>query len=136
MTEAGFARGPDGVWVSPNPAFGRMSFETSVLANPDSEAEMHIMADTWRRLGFDVRETVLAPALGADAPTLTSFSGVRTTSTPPGGNRFSQFTRERLPRPETRWAGQNKRSRMPSTSWGLIASSSRPIIRTTTPAGR
>jgi peptide/nickel transport system substrate-binding protein len=37
MQEAGFARGSDGVWTSPDPRFGRMSFETNVLASPDSD---------------------------------------------------------------------------------------------------
>jgi len=36
MQEAGFARGSDGVWASSDPRSGRMSFETNVLASPDS----------------------------------------------------------------------------------------------------
>jgi len=107
MTEAGFAKGSDGVWASPNPQYGRMAFDINVLANPDSENEMHIMADTWRKLGFEVREGVIAPALAADTQALTSFPGIRTTSTPPGEGRFSQFKTDQIPRPETRWSGQN-----------------------------
>src|SRR5581483_11119379 len=59
MTEAGFAKGSDGVWASSE--YGRMAFETNVLASPDSNNEMHIMADTWRRLGFDVQEVSWSP---------------------------------------------------------------------------
>ena len=39
-------------------AVRRMALDINVLANPDSENEMHIMADTWRKLGFEVREGV------------------------------------------------------------------------------
>src|SRR5579871_2988262 len=48
MRDAGFTKGNDGVWVSPNPQFGRMAFVLDVVASPDSDNEMHLMAETWR----------------------------------------------------------------------------------------
>jgi ABC-type transport system substrate-binding protein len=108
MIDAGFARGPDGVWVSPNPAFGRMAFETNVLASPDSDNEMHLMADTWRKLGFDVKEVSWTPALGADSQVRNTFPGLSTTSTPPGESAFSDYRSDRIPTPENRWRGSNR----------------------------
>ena len=108
MTEAGFNRGADGIWVSPNPAFGRMSFETNVLASPDSDNEMHIMADTWRRLGFDVKEVSWVPAQGADPVVRSTFPGLSTTSTPPGEQALAEYRSDRVPTPELRWRGSNR----------------------------
>jgi len=108
MLEAGFAKGSDGVWVSPNPQFGRMAFETNVLASPDSNNEMHILADTWRRLGFDVKEVSWSPAQGADNETRNTFSGLSTTSTPPGENALAEYRSDRLPTPQNRWRGTNR----------------------------
>jgi peptide/nickel transport system substrate-binding protein len=108
MTEAGFSKGADGVWVHPNPQFGRMSFETNVLANPDSENEMHLMADNWRKLGFDIKETVWAAAIGADAEQRNSFPGLSTTSTPPGEQDLPNYRTDRIPTEQRRWQGNNR----------------------------
>jgi len=108
MLEAGLAKGSDGVWVSPNPQFGRMSFETNVLASPDSNNEMHILADTWRRLGFDVKEVSWSPAQGADNETRNTFSGVSITSTPPGEIALAEYRSDRVPTPQNRWRGTNR----------------------------
>lgn len=106
MTEAGFSRGSDGVWTSPR--FGRMAFDTNVLASPDSDNEMHIMADTWRRLGFDVREVSWSPSQGADTEVRNTFPGLSTTSTPPGENALVEYRSDRVPVPQTRWRGTNR----------------------------
>jgi peptide/nickel transport system substrate-binding protein len=108
MTDAGFTRGSDGVWVSPNPAYGRMSFETNVLASPDSDNEMHLMADSWRKLGFDIREVSWPPAIGRDTQARATFPGLSTTSTPPGETAFSEYRSDRIPTPEIRWRGTNR----------------------------
>jgi peptide/nickel transport system substrate-binding protein len=108
MTDAGFARGADGIWVSPNPAFGRMSFETNVLASPDSDNEMHLMADTWRKLGFDVKEIAWTPALGQDNQVRNTFPGLSTTSTTQGEAALAEYRSDRIPTPENRWRGTNR----------------------------
>lgn len=109
MTEAGFVKGGDGVWNHPtNPRFGRMSFETNVLANPDSENEMHIMADNWRRLGFDVKEVVWAASVGRDTETRATFPGLSTTSTGLGENDFGPYRSDRQPTEARRWQGSNR----------------------------
>jgi peptide/nickel transport system substrate-binding protein len=106
MQEAGFTRGGDGVWT--HSQFGRMAFETNVLANPDSENEMHIMADSWRKLGFDVKEAVWAASIGRDAETRSTFPGLSTTSTGLGENHFSAYQSNRIPTEARRWQGSNR----------------------------
>jgi peptide/nickel transport system substrate-binding protein len=106
MTDAGFAKASDGVWASPR--FGRLAFDTNVLASPDSDNEMHIMADTWRRLGFEVREVSWSPSQGADNEVRNSFPGLSTTSTPPGEKALVDYRSDRIPTPQNRWRGTNR----------------------------
>jgi peptide/nickel transport system substrate-binding protein len=126
MTEAGFAKGPDNVWASPNPRYGRMSFETNVLANPDSENEMHIMADTWRKLGFEVKEAVLAPPWQPKARPSTAFPASGRRARPrekpdfPNSGRTGSRGRRRAGRDKTTAGG---RARPSSIAWWA---SSRP----------
>lgn len=108
MLDAGFTKGPDGVFVHPNPAWGRMSFETNVLANPDSENEMHIMAGAWRNIGFDIREVVWAASIGADNETRTNFPGLSTTTGDFGETGLTPYRRDRIPTAERRWQGGNR----------------------------
>jgi peptide/nickel transport system substrate-binding protein len=108
MTEAGFSRGSDGVWVSPNPQFGRMSFETNVIGAADSDNEMHIMADTWRRLGFELREVSWPASVGSDAETRNSFPGLSTPSVPPGESAYTDYRSDRIPTAQIRWRGGNR----------------------------
>jgi peptide/nickel transport system substrate-binding protein len=108
MTEAGFAKGSDGVWASPDPRYGRMSFETNVLTSPDSDNEMHLMADSWRKLGFDVKEVSWSPAQGRDSEFRNSFPGLSTTSTPPSETALGEYRSDRVPTPQNRWRGSNR----------------------------
>ena len=108
MQDAGFTKGSDSVWVHPNLRFGRMSFEANVLANPDSENEMHIMADSWRKLGFDVKEVVWAASIGRDAETRSTFPGLSTTSTGLGQTHFGAYHSGRIPNEARRWQGSNR----------------------------
>jgi peptide/nickel transport system substrate-binding protein len=108
MMEAGFSKGSDGVWMHPDPRYGRMAFETNVLASPDSDNEMHLMADTWRKLGFDVREVSWSPAQGRDSEFRNLFPGLSTTSTPPGEDALAEYRSDRIPTPANRWRGTNR----------------------------
>jgi peptide/nickel transport system substrate-binding protein len=108
MAEAGFTKGSDGVWASPDSRFGRMSFETNVLASADSSNEMHLMADTWRKLGFEVKEVDWPPSQGRDREFRNGFPGVSTTSTPPGEKALAEYRSDRVPTPANRWSGSNR----------------------------
>jgi len=108
MTEAGFAKGADGVWVSPDPRFGRMGFELNVIASPDSDNEMHINAATWRTLGFDIREVDWSPAQAADNEWRNSFPGLSTPSVPVGEGSLTDYRSDRVPSADNRWFGGNR----------------------------
>jgi peptide/nickel transport system substrate-binding protein len=108
MAEAGFSKGSDGVWVHPDSRYGRMAFETNVLGSPDSDNEMHLMADVWRKLGYDVRELSWSPAQGRDTEFRNSFPGLSTTSTPPGEEALIEYRSDRVPTPANRWRGTNR----------------------------
>lgn len=107
MLEAGFTKGSDGVFTHANPQFGRMSFEDNVLANPDSENEMHIIADGWRKIGFDIREIVWIPAIASDNQQRSSFPGISTTSSAVGEPNLANYKSDRIPSAERRWTGSN-----------------------------
>ena len=64
MTQAGFARGPDGVWVSPT--LGRMETEIKSNAGVNFEAEMSILANGWANAGFKVAEIAIPTAQAQD----------------------------------------------------------------------
>lgn len=108
MTEAGFSRGADRVWAHPDPRFGRMAFENNVFANPESNAEMSIMADTWRQLGFDNKEVTWAPVIASDREARNTFPGLSTTSTPNGEKELADYYAARLPTAQNQWRGSNR----------------------------
>src|SRR5262249_17927420 len=96
----------DGVWTSAR--FGRMSFETNILQNPDSENEMHIMSDNWRKEGFDIKEVVWAASIGQDTVTRSTFPGLSTTSTGLGESELLVYRRARVPTKENAWGAWNR----------------------------
>jgi peptide/nickel transport system substrate-binding protein len=108
MTEAGFSKGADGIWIHADSRLGRMAFENNVLANPDSNAELSIMADTWRKLGFEIREVTWAPQIGADREARNSFPGLSTTSTPLGERALIEYRTDEVPTQQNRWNGSNR----------------------------
>jgi peptide/nickel transport system substrate-binding protein len=108
MTEAGFAKGSDGVWTSPTPRWGRMSMELNVIGSPDSENEMHLNADTLRKAGFDIREVVWSPSQGRDNEFRNAFPGLSTPSVPVGEVSLTDYRSDRVPTPDNRWRGGNR----------------------------
>lgn len=117
MGEAGFTRGPDGVYVpisSGRPADrdvrpeGRFSASLRTNYTPDFEEEIFIMADGWRKVGFDVQETVIPAAQAQDAQLGATFPGLLTRTTFSGLTTLTRFTIEGIPRGENRWTGVNR----------------------------
>ena len=106
--DAGFSKGSDGVWLSPTPRFGRMAFEINVLASPDSDNEMHLMSDSWRKLGFELKEVDWAPALGQDNEVRNTFPGLSSVSEPPGESALDYYRSDRIPASDRRWEGRNR----------------------------
>lgn len=106
MEEAGFAKGPDGMYTSPTQ--GRLAAEVKTNAASDNEAELSILADTFRRAGFDVREMVLAAAQAQDNEVRSTFPNMYSNSIGQGESALLNHESRRIPGPNNRWSGGNR----------------------------
>jgi len=106
LTDAGFARGADGVWASPSA--GRLSFGLTTTSSSQNESELSILGASWRQAGFEVSESVLPVAQAQDGQARSSFPGLFTFSTPLGEDTLAAQTTIAMPRPENRWIGFNR----------------------------
>jgi peptide/nickel transport system substrate-binding protein len=106
MNEAGFSRGADGMYTMPGE--GRFSSEVKTNAAADNEAEIAILASTWRQSGFDFHEAALPAALAQDGQARSTFPGVYTFNTGVGESTLIDQTTSRIPRVDNRWAGGNR----------------------------
>jgi len=104
MAELGFAKGGDGVYVGPE---GRFSTSLRTNFSADFEREISIMADGWRKAGFDVDETVIPAAQAQDAQLGATFPGTLIRTSFSGLTTLARFTTEGIPRAENRWTGVN-----------------------------
>lgn len=101
LGEMGFARGSDGVYVSPTA--GRFAFQLWVLAGTQNEQELAVVGENLRRMGFDVNEHVVPPAQVQNNEIRSTFPGLSATS----GGSPNGFTSRLVGGPETRWTGGN-----------------------------
>jgi peptide/nickel transport system substrate-binding protein len=106
MADAGFTKGGDGFFT--HPSTGRFSPELKVIQSPQNEAEQSIMADGWRRIGFDIRQSVLPAAQAQDAQLRAQFPDMFTTGGPTGESVLPVLGTAGIPRAETRWNGTNR----------------------------
>lgn len=102
LTEAGYARGRDGIWTGQ--AGERVSFEAWTDQGVQYERELAILAETWQRAGFEVRQFVNPAAQLRDNQARSSFPAVSTTS---AGN-LESFTSASIPTLANRWSGGNR----------------------------
>lgn len=105
MADAGFTKGSDGVWTSPT--YGRMAFEATVAASVQNNNENAIMANTWRRLGFDVTETQYSTIQSGDREARNTFPGLWTGGSGAGDSRLAAYRSDRIATPANRWTGSN-----------------------------
>src|SRR5437879_916413 len=73
MGEAGFAKGPDGIYSSPTE--GRLSFDVKGNAGA-TEPLLSFLAAGWRKAGFDAQESVLPAALGQNPELRATYPGM------------------------------------------------------------
>lgn len=104
MNEAGITKGSDGYYVSATD--GRLNFEIKVLSNERNEAAMHIMADSWRRAGLDITETVFPSTLLTDREARAKFRSMFSTD----GGSLPTLGTVGAPNAENRWTGSNRGS--------------------------
>jgi peptide/nickel transport system substrate-binding protein len=105
MADAGFRKGPDGVYASADGAFGS---EIKTNASAQFETEMHIIADGWRKVGFPFGEAVTPTALVSDGETRATFPGVYTFGSGAADSALRGYSIASIPKPENRWAGSNR----------------------------
>jgi peptide/nickel transport system substrate-binding protein len=104
MAEAGFTREREGDWSGSE---GRLNLELLVIASAQNDAERSILADGWRRAGFQMEEGAFPPGGGQDPPR-TTFRSLSTQSGSFGASAILSYTSAAISGPETRWVGRNK----------------------------
>jgi ABC-type transport system substrate-binding protein len=107
MEEAGF-RKSGGNYV--NAAGAPLNFEVRNIQSAQNDAERTIIADGWRRAGWQIEEDVFAPVQTRDGQALGTFRSLSVTSAAAQreGLNLPDFTSNSASRPETRWTGQNR----------------------------
>lgn len=104
MTDAGFRRGGDGVYTSESE---RMSFTLISGGGSQNEKERAVLADGWRRSGFDVAETVFTPTMVTDPIGRATWPSVHTSAAALGEQALSRWTIASIGTPANRWRGEN-----------------------------
>lgn len=103
MAEAGLSKGADGVYTRPGD--GRLSIEARISAGVQNEQELSVLAEGWRRAGFDVSERPYPVAASRDGQFRATFPGLLHNS---AGGALSSLISSAIPRPANRWTGANR----------------------------
>lgn len=106
MIEAGFAKDSQGFYSSPTE--GRLAWEIKTNASAQSEAEVALLADMWRRVGFDFRVAINPPALSRDGEVRSTFPTLFGGGGPVGEDVLARFVQSEIPSAANRWIGQNR----------------------------
>ncbi len=106
MSAAGFRKAGDGFYSSP--AEGGLVWEIKTNASAQSEAEVAVLADTWRRAGFNFRVAVNPPALSRDGEVRSTFPTLFGGGGPVGEDALVRFVSSEAPSAANRWIGQNR----------------------------
>src|SRR5439155_235645 len=77
-------------------------------ASGDNVSEQSVLANEWRRAGFDVQEAVLPAAQSQDNQVRATYPSMFTFNTAVGVAALMNHTSERIPRAENRWQGGNR----------------------------
>jgi peptide/nickel transport system substrate-binding protein len=102
MGEAGFARNADGQFAD---ASGRpFHVDFTVQASSEIERMQTLLSDTWRRAGFEVGTTVMAPQLFQQLETRHTVPGLSYANASPE----RAFLSSEIGTPANRWSGSNR----------------------------
>jgi peptide/nickel transport system substrate-binding protein len=102
MLEAGFTKGAGGPFV--NPSGEVFAFEHLSIAGTQNEKQGAVMADSWRRAGFDVKETLLTSAQTGDGQARSTFPALSSVAAGSVGSWASAS----ISGPDRRWQGGNR----------------------------
>lgn len=104
MAEAGYSKGPDGIYVSPSGM--RFVGVDWIAAGPQSELMQAIMLDTWKKAGFEITSHFLSTVEQRSAQIRAERPGLYTGD----GGSMETLGSGSIPRPENRWTGSNRGS--------------------------
>ncbi len=105
MAQSGFTRGRDGLYAN---ADGRFVGELGTTSGADNEPEVAIMADGFRRAGFEIREHILSNVLAQDNMLRSTFPTMATSNTNLGIPALLNFATDQIPSAAARWRGSNR----------------------------
>lgn len=105
MAEAGFVRDADGYFAGRGERFAP---ELRVRASAQSEAELAIMTDGWRRAGIAATSYSIPAAQALDSMVLATFPGLSTTSRPAVEDQLLNLRSSLIPSAQNRWSGSNR----------------------------
>jgi peptide/nickel transport system substrate-binding protein len=103
IEEAGFGKGPGGFFAGSDGKL--LQFSVTSSAGERFEAEATIYVDSLRRAGFDVSQRVMAVQQIQDPRNRALISGVQIRG---GADKHIAYTGDQIPRPESRWSGDNR----------------------------
>jgi peptide/nickel transport system substrate-binding protein len=106
MSDAGYAKGGDGAYVHPRE--GRFAGEIRVNATAQAETEVGILAESWRRAGFDFRETPIPPAQSRLGEVRSAFPTLYVGAGAAGEGALASFASAQIASAENRWVGINR----------------------------
>jgi peptide/nickel transport system substrate-binding protein len=106
MAEAGYARGPDGVYVKPGA--GRLELSVVTQDAADNNAEIAVLADGWQRAGFAAEQKLLTGAVSRQPEVLATFPDVLLNSAAATVSLLDDFRGTNIPTPQNRWGGSNR----------------------------
>lgn len=105
MTEAGYARGADGIYRTPagSPFVIEMTTTNDINTNVQ---ELLAVADAWKTNGIDSTHVFISGAMDKDA-IRGQVNGINLTSTTLGLGSFSGYVTSEIRTAQTRWRGSN-----------------------------
>jgi peptide/nickel transport system substrate-binding protein len=104
MAEAGYRKGSEGRYVGADGTV--FSFEHWAQAHQQNDRQSAIMAEGWRRAGFNAREYAIPAAQSSDIAVRATFPGLLSTGA--GTAAWGNFTATEIPAATNRWRGSNR----------------------------
>lgn len=121
----GWRRGPDGILT--NQASERFEFEIRNTPSADAELALGVLADSLRRIGVSVTQTIVSPQLTADREYRALYSGMELGSNGWDSVENRKFHSREVGTPANRYGGTNKGGYVNSQADELIDRLTRTI---------
>jgi peptide/nickel transport system substrate-binding protein len=106
MAEVGYRRSGDGPFTSTSGE--RFNFEHVVISGSQNERQSAIMADGWRRAGYEVREGTIPAAQSTNGEVRATFGALSSVATGGGEAGLNFLSSAQIPAPANRWRGNNR----------------------------